>query len=838
MSNVQSKVALVVGVLFVVVFWSAVEGALSAEAGYTATGPAGSTEPAGGPVMAEQMMSYMDTNRDGKSAMYEAPQTGRAKINFNGQWRFHQGEVFNGVPEFVTCDDREWEQVDIPHSPRLDPARPDPMRPTWGSLQWEGVCWYRKHFRVDDKWRGKKLFLEFEAANARAYVWLNNVQLKVHYGGYLPFVVDITEHVRFGKTQNVLTVKVDNTYTPSIPIGLKDWFNPGGLYRNVWLHATDLLHVSNAVYANEIAGGGVFVSYPSVNVDEAQVRVRTHVVNEYAEKKTCELKTTIITPDGRPVADAISSRDLEAGDDAVFVQRLTVRNPERWHPYHPYLYDLHTEVRCGGVPVDTLHTSIGIRRIDFSHDNGFTINGDRLVFRGVNYLQTFPYVGSAMGDSSFVRDAMLIREGGFNFVRCAQYPLAPVFLDACDRLGILVMNAIPGVHEHGTFLDPDFQTLSFQNMRDMIRRDRNHPSVILWELGLAETQFDMAFAERAVAIGHEEYPGDQCFVAGWLSSFGWSKYPWTRDVYDVYFRNADHEPSGWDYDGDAPFLIDSYGSWRYGRMDSTSDINRMEGEAAMLVQAHNHQESHNRNLSLPFLSGDALFTSIDYGEWPSGVLDEVRIPKFSYYFFQSQRNPEVTLPHVDSGPMVYIANYWTEQSPRDVTVFSNCDEVRLFLNDDPVGIQGPDKGNDTSHIAHPPFTFAAVPWRPGVLRADAYRNGTLQATHTVRTPGVPAALGLKLDARGCVFEPNRTGMNVVYAYAAIVDAEGTVVPQSTEAITFSVSGPGRFASPERVTAEVGVACAILYVETDGTAVTVRASGGGFEDAQTLNISQR
>jgi len=351
----------------------------------------------------------------------------------------------------------------------------------------------------------------------------------------------------------------------------------------------------------------------------------------------------------------------------------------------------------------------------------------------------------------------------------------------------------------------------------MIRRDRNHPSVILWELSLNETGFDADFARNAMQIGHEEFPGDQCFVAGW-------KFP---EIYDVFIQASQHGARA--YTGVTPLVISEYGHWDYNRPEgNSSDVDRQNGERAMLRQARNHQESLNLNRALPSLSGDGLWVATDFQCFPSGVMDYFRLPKLSYYFFQSQRNPNLIIKNVDSGPMVYIVNYWTAASPDTVTVFSNCERVELYLNGCLVGSQLPDSGALTANLAHPPFTFTNIPWERGELKAVGYINERVAASHQRLTPGESAGLSLSSDlADDEIIEGN----DLVFIYAAIVDANGTIVPDDPRRITFRVKEPGVLLSPEAVVTEAGVATALVRIYTKKkTSVKIAAESEGLVGA--------
>ena len=730
---------------------------------------------------------------------------GRLEINFNNGWRFFKGDVAKDEAAYPNFNDANWELVNLPHTPEIDKLRPRPP------YHYIGTVWYRKRFTLNRTWKDKKIFIEFGAANTKTDVWVNGVHLLTHYGGYLPFIVDVTDYVTYGNKKNVIAVKVNNEPDPDTPIGNPTWFNWGGIYRDVTLRVTDKLHITDAVYENKPASGGIFVTYPHVDKKSATVLVKTHIRNEYDVEKTFTLKTTIIDKDNNVVVSTQNNYTLKALSDKQFSQTLIVQNPLLWHPNHPYLYTVISEILEAGKLVDVVRTRIGIRKIEFSHE-GFKINGERLILMGVNRMQDYPYVGYAMPKSGQVRDAIKIKEAGFNFVRTSQYPPDPSFLDACDELGLMVMIPIPGFQYMGGEL---FRKRSYQDMRDLIRRDRNHPCVILWELSLNETYFDREYAQKAVEIGHEEYPG--AYIAGWLYD----------DIYDVYLRNADHVPSAWEYKGRKPLVINEYGHWRY-RLPisdeiflSTSDVLRSDGEKRLLKQARNHQESLNKNRSLPFLCGDALWVFADYACYPQGIVDCYRYPKFSYYFYQSQRDPNIIFPNIDSGPMVYIANYWTHYFLADeIVVFSNCEQIKLYLNGRLIDTRSPDKDENSKYLAHPPFTFKNIPWEPGELKAEGLIGGKVVATHTVRTPGTPKRIKVWIDTTGCGSKVR--GKNNLFVFAEVVDENGTLVNYYDGIIEFQVAGPCKLVSPNFIRSEAGIATAMIETYINPGWITVSA----------------
>lgn len=744
-----------------------------------------------------------------KAEKMEPEGTNRLKINFNSNWLFSRGEIKNDAAKYPSFKDMNWQAVHLPHSPKLLPLR-HPWKPDN-----EGINWYRKHFQLPESYKDCKLFIEFEGADQVADVWINGTHLVTHIGAYLPFTVDITDHVKLGDHDNVIAVKVNNSADRDIPV-YGNWISYGGLYRDVFMHITDRLHITDAVYAEKTAGGGIFITYPLVTESLAHIQIKTNVLNEYQQAKNCKIKTHLVDADHRLVSTVEAKKTIRAGNDHTFDQLIRLADFHLWHPNHPYLYTIQSEIYDHEKLVDSYQTRIGIRRIQFSHDGGFSINGERFIFMGTNRVQDYPYMAWAFPNSAQRRDALRLKEGGFQYVRSSHNPQDPSFLDACDELGILVMDCIPGFQFIG---GPKFRDLSFQNMRELIRRDRNHPSVILWELSLNETNFDSNFAHIAMRIGHEEYPGDQCFVAGW-------KFP---AIYDVFIRASQHGAR--DYSENAPLLISEYGHWDYGGGNSTSDVERKDGEVAMLIQAQNHQESLNLNRGLAFLCGDGLWVGMDFQCYPSGVIDYFRIPKFSYYFYQSQRDPNLIFKDIDSGPMVYIANYWTEQSPRTVTVYSNCERVNLLLNDQLIASQKPDTGIFTENLLHPPFSFQNIPWKPGKLKVIGYINGKKAASHIRITAGESVFIDLSFDLKDAAIA---NGEDMFFVYASVVDENGTIVRDEEKEISFQVTGSGLLISPERVKTEAGTAAALIRTTTQPGQIVVKAD---TEDLRQAVISK-
>jgi beta-galactosidase len=777
----------------------------------------------------------------------------RVVRSFDQDWRFSRPEnpaAVSDDTDLAPPEDSAWEQVNLPHTVRLEPFNASGMR------NYQGVCWYQKHFAMQPEWRGRIVQLVFQGAMQVADVWLNGKHLTTHYGGYLPFVVDITAHAQFSNEEsNVLTVRLNNSDNPEVPPGKPqdqlDFVYFGGLYRSVQLQVLNDLHISDPVLANKPAGGGIFVTFPAIATEAATVQVQTDVANASSSLRRAHIRHELRAPDGSVVATSEESVSIEVSSSKAVTQSLPVRQPLLWHPHHPNLYRLRTVILEDGKPVDDQYTRIGIRRFHLDKGAGLSINGEKFFSIGANRHQDHPYVGYALPASAHYRDAKKLRDAGFTSYRC-HYPQDPAFMDACDELGILGIVSNPGWQFVG---DDVFRQRCYQNAREMIRRDRNRPCVLLWEAQLNETD-NSSVAAELYRIVHEEYPGEDCYAAGDrvnkpVEGFhGW-------DV--EYSRN----------DGSKPLWIREWGD----QVDNWTDqqgsvrVSREWGETPMLVEASRHLQALDEiyaRLSGPLAPGTAraagadLWAGIDYYRgyhhqpFYGSPLDLFRLPKFDYYLFQSQRPVDPKVSVAGSGPMVFIANFATFQSPTTVTVFSNCEQVRLIQNGKEVATQRPDSGY---HLPHPPFTFRLEQFsqlhsmlfatgvaKPGTaignIKAEGLVGGAVVATHELSAPGVPTQLKLVLDdcGRGIVAD----GSDWVRVYAHICDARGTTYPYGEDEITFRISGEGSLIGDERIRAnpmraQAGIATGLVQSTKTAGSIVVEATAFGLKTA-TLQMA--
>jgi beta-galactosidase len=756
-------------------------------------------------------------------------------LNFNKEWEFVKDIDTSIVKALFRKDDKKivWAQISLPHTPQIEAL-------VISGNQWQGNCFYRKFFTVSSSDKEKQLYMKFDAAMHEADVYLNGRKIGKHLGGYLPFTIDITPYVKYAG-ENCLLIKLNNQDNPSIPPGkpLKDLdFNYyGGLYRNAYLIVKNRLYIPDPVQAAKVAGGGIRLSYQNVSERSAIIKVETKVKNDYKEPREVRVRIILYDEQGKRAGASLSEPAIvKNGEYGTFTQEITVVNPELWSPESPYLYKLSAEVMNKDRVTDTLDENIGIRTFRFAND-GFYLNGKKLFLMGTNRHQEYPYIGYALSDHAQYRDAWKIRDAGFNFVRCSHYPPSPAFLDACDKLGIMVMDVIPGWQFSG---DGTFLKNSFQDVRDMVRRDRNHPSIILWEASLNETGMSKEYMEKAHKIVHDELPGPDTYTCGWID-----------EVYDVFIPARQHSsaPDYWkNYNKDKPVLIAEYGDWEYYANNAgfnqtafkdlqgnerTSRQLRGDGEKRLAQQALNYQESHNDNLRGK-ITGDANWLMFDYnrGYAPdletSGIMDIFRLPKFSFYFYQSQFLSEKDKNGFGK-PMVYIANYWTSSSPKNVVVYSNCEEVELFLNNQSIGKQKPDANSYSDLLIHPPFTFSLSSFSSGKLTAKAYINGK-QAAETQRvTPGKPEKIKLSLDSSNKKLQADAN--DVVFIYALVTDANGTVVPDAMQNISFTVEGEAELIGGNPIKAEAGIATIILKAGTKTGKIKIFAEADGLKKAE-------
>ncbi|MDR7090079.1 glycoside hydrolase family 2 protein [Cellvibrio fibrivorans] len=721
---------------------------------------------------------------------------------YDKDWQFFRSN--NALDLATAQQQKEWEPVQIPHTPKIEPLVVNE--------QFQGDAWYKKTIATEESWKGKQISLKFEAAMNVAEVWLNGEKLITHVGGYLPFTVNLTEKLKWD-TPNELMVRLDNRDNPITgPKPLKDLdFNTyGGIYRHVYLQVNNDLHITDAVAAGKTASGGIFVSYPQVTAEQATIRIKTHLANAHIDPKKFRVVQKLLAGDKVVVDQTGELQTVNGKTDAENTIDLVLANPQLWSPKTPNLYHLVTRVYEGDSLVDEQTTRIGIREFKWVK-NHLLINGEATFLRGVNRHQEYPYVGYATSDAADYRDAVKIKSAGFDYVRLSHYPHSPAFMAAADELGLVLLDSILGWQYFSE--DPAFQAQIQQTCRDLIRRDRNHPSVMAWECSLNESWMTEPFIDSLTKIIDEEYPG--------AMSAGWQEYG-----YDIYLQARQHrlehykEPS-------KPYIVSEYGDWEYYAMnaglnqtewanllqaDRSSRQLLSDGETRLLQQASNIQEAHNDNFNTPAFA-DGYWVMFDYnrGYAPdlesSGIMSIDRLPKYSYYFYQSQRDASEVSDKFTSGPMVFIASEWNEKSDANVRVFSNADEVELLLNGKIIAKQTPDKNDNSKNLKNPPFNFALEKYEAGELKAIGYINGKAVAEHKVVTAGTATNIRLTVDTSGKA--PQAGVKDIVFVYAQLVDSKGNLVRTNNIPVTFGISGNAKLISPVEVSTSSGIASALV-----------------------------
>jgi beta-galactosidase len=423
--------------------------------------------------------------------------------SWNQGWKFHLGDADQ------TADDRGWVDVALPHTPRIE-------SPENVDHHFQGYCWYHKHFPAEPAWMGRKVQLRFDGAMQVAEVWLNGKLLTVHKGGYLPFTMDLTPGLDWN-ADNLLAVRLDNrdqsTVPPGKPLANLDFTYQGGLYRDATLIVTDPLHITDVFEANRVAGGGIFIRTESADATNATIFVQADVQNDAANASDTSIQFTALDPRGQSAAAIkIGPYHLGARTNFEFTTNLTIARPCLWHPDHPFLYNLDTKLWREDKTIQTVDTHFGIRTLAYDDKLGFVLNGTPVTIRGANRHQDYPWLGNAVPDNAQYRDLKRLKTAGFNFLRLAHYPQSQAVMDACDELGLMVSVCTPGWQWWNN--DPQFRDLARQDVREMVRWHRNHPSVIMWEVSLNETYGHEEFYGECAQIARQEYPGGQLFVSG------------------------------------------------------------------------------------------------------------------------------------------------------------------------------------------------------------------------------------------------------------------------------------------------------------------------------------
>lgn len=782
----------------------------------------------------------------------------------NNGWKFkRQTSPGAGTePEFAGAeqpgyDDSAWSQMWLPHT--WD-ATPD--NPFAASGHFRGIGWYRKGVDIPDEWHGRRVWLHFKGVFQIAEVWVNGRRAGLHVGGYTSFALDISDVLMCGKS-NLIAVKVDDVQNPFIaPAQETNVANYGGIYRTVSLEVMDTLHLR------------YHGSWVTLEGDEQVpiVRVRTWVVNQGSSSRTVRLENEVVDAEGQSKAKFEAKAVIGPGGGESFDQKTEAIAASRlWSPDSPYLYRLVSTVWDGDRPVDQYVTRFGIRFMRHDPARGFTLNGSPINLHGVNRRQDYGFLGDAVPEAVGIRDVRLMKDMGVNFFRTSHYPQDPAVLDACDELGILVWEEVPNIKIHvyhppedggdpvytTRFPRPLVANIKAQ-LREMIERDRNCPSIIIW-----------GFADD---LSRYQYPEDFAELSNFTHALDPTRWTAGRAPHVTDITDATTYEDLWSEREKHPQRMYIWNEWgaissERGREGSplvhANDLRAVaDSEAALFQEGHLMQWN-----AMPWL-GTAKWCMFDCGEvngtvtrtlwefrddkvtlrWPFndylGVSDMWRLPKSAYFFFQSQWTEK---------PMVHIVGHWTwpgqTGQERQVRVYSNCETVELLLNGRSLGVHPPateervwedfrllvtkhqrladqftQRPFPAARLLHPPFVWDNVSYQAGILVAVG-RKGNTTVRHELRTAGTPQKISLKPDKENLVAD----GMDVSFIEADVVDAKGTVVPTARPWINFSVRGPGRLlGGATEIDAISGVAAINLQHAGGAGEIVVEAASPGLE----------
>jgi beta-galactosidase len=738
--------------------------------------------------------------------------SGPRRIDFDADWRFFNGEATGA--EAPAFDDSKWRQLTLPHDWAIEGPFDPNLNPHTGALPYFGTGWYRKSFTVPESGKGKYFSIEFDGAMSNSTVWLNGHELGGRPYGYIGFAFDLTPYLNFGST-NVIAVRLKPEDRSS------RWYPGAGIYRHVWIDITGPL---------QVARWGTYVTTPQVSDAESSVAVKTEVRNRLNVERKITLATSVMDASNKVVAHAANDVTIPAGSSLIIPSTLSVQHPQRWDTEHPYQYTLVSQVMDGKASVDRYMTPFGIRTIAFDKDKGFLLNGRHLRIQGVCNHGDLGALGTAVNLRALERQLEIMKGAGVNAIRTSHNPPPPELLDLCDRMGLLVMDEsfdmwkiskIPNGNGYSKYFDE----WSERDVRDMTRRDRNHPSIIMWSIGNEIPEQGRpegaAMAKRLTGFFHEEDP-----TRPTTSAFNnWAGAIKNKLADEVDLPGFNYQPMRYEQ------ILKDHPNWIIYGSETASCVSS-RGVYHLPIAAYQKDPSHQITSydvvapswaycpdvdftyedRLPQVLGEFMWTGFDYigeptpyfagrdpADWPArssyfGMVDLAGFPKDRYYLYQSQWT---------SAPMVHILPHWNWEGRAGqaipVMAYTNTDEVELFLNgkslgrkqrfSEPVELPVGKNVNPEGKFVTKYRLEWQVPYQPGDLKAVAYRGGKQVAVDEVRTAGAPAHVKLTPDRASI----QAGGKDLSFLTVRIEDAKGNLCPSADNLVQFSVTGPGEIA---------------------------------------------
>ena len=720
----------------------------------------------------------------------------RQILNFNTDWQYlNQDENKMKDLEYSNPD---IENISIPHSNKLVPHH------YFDHKVYEFVSWYRRPFFLDESFKNKRIIVKFDGVMKEAEVYLNGKLLKRHKGGYTSFKVDITEHVNFNK-QNLLAVRVDSRRKDDIPPeGNKvDYLLFGGIYRRVKMIVTGETMINWSFFEIKDCNKKTALIKPKIKIDN------------FNNKKNYKLSLRFYFNNDK-ILNKEYKIELKDKENILKLDEIKIKNPELWFPDDPKLYQIKASIiDKDGNTVDDIKEKIGIRKVEFKDDGLFYINNQPLKLRGLNRHQLYPYVGNAMPDKGQIKDAEFLKEElGLNFVRSSHYPADPAFLNRCDEIGLLVFEELPGWQHIG---DKDWQAIAIKNLKEMIIRDRNHPSIFIWGVRINESKDDHKFYQRTNEIAHDLDPSRP---TGGVRNFRDSEFLEDVFTYNDFEGNLEgniKEPNH------KPYMICEY----MGHMYPTKSYDSVERQIKHAVKHTMIQDKQYQNEDIAGASGWCAFdynTHADFGSGDRvcyhGVCDMFRMKKMAAYSYQSQMDPA-------KKPVIYIARYLTPSFNEDygdkIIVFSNCDQVKLFVNDKLKKTATPSVDKYPG-LPHPPFVFEDCQWWEWgastieSLKAVGYLNEKEVCEHTIYPFTAPEKLVLAVDHKAIKAD----GADLTRLKVRLVDKNGQTLILAHHPVFFEVDGPGEIIGENPFSLEAGRGAVYIKSKREPGLIKIKA----------------
>lgn len=749
--------------------------------------------------------------------------------SFDADWRFHLGDTTGA--QASTFDDSSWTGLRVPHDWSISlPFNQNSPAGSGGGYLDGGVGWYRKSFELPISSSGRRIFVQFDGVYMDSTVWLNGTQICARPYGYSSFECELTPNAKLGAT-NTLAVRVNNTLPSS------RWYSGSGIYRHVWLKTVNPVRVAYT---------GTRITTPQISATSATVNVAVSVQNGAATDQTVTVASSLRDAAGIEIAQATSPpKVIAAGKSADVTQSATVSNPKLWSTTSPTLYSVVTTVSVNDAVGDSYTTPFGIRSFAFDANTGFSLNGKKMKINGVCLHHDLGSLGAAVNTRAIEKRLQLLKEMGVNAVRTSHNPPAPELLDLADRLGFLVMDEAFDVwygsktaHDYSRF----FKQWATTDITDMVARDLNHPSIIIWSIGneIPQAADETAAQQLITAVRSKDQTRviAQAF-ASWAFGEGTAGLEdivginYAADLYDSLHKS---HPTWKLFASESSSAFRSRGIYNNNNTQATSYDTNVAGWGA------SSEKSWTDVNTRAWVAGEFIWTGVDYigeptpYEWPAkssyfGAIDTANFPKDIFYFYQSRWN-------YDGPPMVHIVpmdwTSWTTGKSVQVFVYSNADSVELFLNGSSLGSKVVDPVAGHANSGH---LLWSVPFAAGTLQAKATKNGELVATDIVQSAGAPANLALKVD-RAAI---DADGRDLAFVEIDVTDAQGVLVPQASNKIDFVLEGPGTLVGVDNGdpishesykanfrSAFSGKALAIVQSSTMPGTITLRATSGSLK----------